>query len=575
MNRTGFTCTLVIGIATFTAMSTGANAADYHHVHVTASNATEAVKWYTEYMECLPLSDRDDAVDCAGTEIVFVSRPTLGSSQRTGIDHIAFSYADLTIKMSTLEAVGVRGSGVRLQRFEDGATLRVAPGLFKHGFIFDPWGTRIELVEDKDLLGFHHIHLSSTDPQTTLSWYHEIFGGERARLRNRLDGILLNNIWLFATHHAEGTPAATTGRAIDHIAFSVEDLDTAAVEMRRKNVRFVEEPRVPKGARTPVKRAFVAGPDNVRLEIVESGFAGVAMERTGPVDITTKLTDYTVARTPWGTPDFQGIWTGDAAHGIPLERPQNDGGREVLTAEEAAARRERGTLNSIWGYEAEWRDTTLGYVKSAPSQQVAMVTDPPNGRLPSTTPAGQERLQAARASYRQDLIPAGPEDLSNWVRCITRGVVPMPAIYNNGLQIVQGPDQVAIQWEMIHETRVIPTSDGSHMGPGITSYLGDARGRWEGDTLVVEVTNFNDRASFRGSSENLTLTERWTRTGPETLRYEFTFDDPTVWEKPWTGTYTFVRDDSQYELVEYACHEGNNSMFNILTGGRAKETAGK
>ena len=573
MNRTRLASALVVAVAALAAIPAAARAADYHHVHVTASNGTEAVKWYTEHMDCQPLSDRDDGVDCTGAEIVFVSRPTLGSSQRTGIDHISFSYADLTAKMAALEAVGVRGSGVRLQRFDDGSTLRDAPGLFKYGFIFDPWGTRIELVEDEDYLGFHHIHLSSVDPEATLAWYHDVFGGERARLRDRLDGILLGDIWLLATRHEEGTPAATPGRAIDHIAFSVEDLEAAAAEMRRKGVRFAEEPMVPEGGRTPARRAFVAGPDNVRLAVVEAGFAGVAVERPHAVDITTTLTEYTVARTPWGTPDLQGVWTGDAAHGIPLERPQDDAGKDVLTADEAAARRERETLNSIWGYEAEWRDTTLGYVKSAPSQQVAMVIDPPDGRIPSMTSEAQERMRVARAGFNRNRISAGPEDLSNWVRCITRGVVPMPAIYNNGLQIVQGPGHVAIQWEMIHETRVIPTDDTPHANPALTSYLGDARGHWEGDTLVVEVTNFNDLTSFRGSSEHLTLTERWTRTGPETLRYEFTLDDPTVWERPWTGMYSFVRDDSQYELVEYACHEGNNSMFNILTGARAKEAA--
>ena len=318
---------LVVAVAVLAAIPAAARAADYHHVHVTASNGTEAVKWYTEYMDCQPLSDRDDGVDCAGAEIVFVSRPTLGSSQRTSIDHISFSYADLTAKMAALEAVGVRGSGVRLQRFDDGSTLRDAPGLFKYGFIFDPWGTRIELVEDEDYLGFHHIHLSAVDPEATLAWYHDVFGGERARLRDRLDGILLGDIWLLATRHEEGTPAATPGRAIDHIAFSVEDLDAAAAEMRRKGVRFVEEPMVPEGGRTPEKRAFVAGPDNVRLAVVEAGFAGVAVERTHAVDITTTLTEYTVARTPWGTPDLQGVWTGDAAHGIPLERPQDDAGK--------------------------------------------------------------------------------------------------------------------------------------------------------------------------------------------------------------------------------------------------------
>ena len=572
MNRTRIVLALVVVVAaaSLVAIPAIARAADYHHVHVTASNATEAVKWYTRYMDCQPLSDRDDGVDCAGAQVVFDSRPTLGTSQRTGIDHISFSYADLTAKMAELESVGVRGSGVRLQRFADGSTLRDVPGLFKYGFIFDPWGTRIELVEDTDTLGFHHIHLSATDPAATLAWYQQVFGGESARLRDRLDGVLLGDIWLLAMRHEDGTPAATAGRAIDHIAFSVENLDSAAARMRRNGIDFLEEPAVPEGGRSSARRAIIGGPDNVSLAVVEAGFAGVVTEMAA-TDITTDLQPYTVPRTPWGAPDFQGVWTGDAAHGIPLQRPDDLAGVEVLTPEEAAARRERGTLGSIWGYESEWRDTTLGYVKSAPSRQVAMVIDPPDGRIPPMTPRGEELRAAARAARRP--LAEGPEDLSSWVRCITRSLVPTPGVYNNGMQIVQGPGHVALQREMIHETRVIPTDPRPHVGSDITSWLGDARGHWDGDTLVVEIKNFNGRAPYQGSSDALTMTERYTRTGPDTLEYQFTIDDPIVWTRPWTGMFTFVRDDTQYELVEYACHEGNYGMTNILSGARSREQA--
>ena len=543
--------------------------ADYHHVHLTTSNATEAINWYTRYLDCEPLADRDDSVDCAGAQVVFESRPTLGSSQRTGIDHISFSYPDLDAKMGELESIGVRGSGVRLQRFEDGSALRDEPGLFKHGFIFDPWGTRIELVEDADTLGFHHVHLSATDPAATLEWYLENFGGERARLRDSLDGLRVGDIWLLAMPHEGEAPAATAGRAIDHIAFAVDDIDSAAGDLRQRGVEFLEAPAVPEGARTSAMRAVIGGPDNVSLAVVEAGFAGVVSEMAEVTDITTERRDYTAPRTPWGTPDFQGVWTGDAAHGIPLERPEALADVDVLTPEQAAARRERGTLSSIWGYEAEWRDTTLGYVKSAPSRQVAMVIDPPDGRIPPRTAEG-ERLRAAARGMRRPLAE-GPEDLSSWVRCITRSLVPTPGVYNNGMQIVQGPNHVALQREMIHETRVVPTDSSPHVGPAVTSWLGDARGHWEGDTLVVEIRNFNGRAPYQGSSDALTMTERYTRTGPDTLEYQFTIDDPTVFTRPWTGMFTYVRDETQYELVEYGCHEGNYGMTNILSGARATE----
>ncbi|MBQ00551.1 MAG: hypothetical protein CL477_07685 [Acidobacteria bacterium] len=568
MNRTRIGHSLVVAAVSLIVMPAMVLAADYHHVHVTASNATEAVNWYSQYMDCQPLADRDDGVDCGGAQVVFDSRPSLGTSQRTGIDHISFSYADLTAKMADLEAVGVRGSGVRLQRFEDGSTLRDAPGLFKYGFVFDPWGTRIEMVEDADTLGFHHIHLSATDPAATLAWYQEMFGGESARLRDRLDGVLLGDIWLLAMRHEAGTPASTAGRAIDHIAFSVDNLDAAAADMRRNGVEFLEGPAVPEGGRTSARLGVIAGPDNVSLAIVEAGFAGVVSELS-TADITTDLQPYTVPRTPWGTPDFQGVWTGDAAHGIPLERPRDLADVEVLSPEQAAARRERGTLGSIWGYESEWRDTTLGYVKSAPSRQVAMVIDPPDGRIPDLTPRGKELRAAARAARRP--LAEGPEDLSSWVRCITRSLVQTPGVYNNGFQIVQGPGHVAMQVEMLHETRVIPTDSRPHLGSDISSWRGDARGHWEGDTLVVDITNFNGRVSYQGSSDTLTMTERYTRTGPDTLEYQFTIDDPTVWTRPWTGKFTYVRDDTQYELVEYACHEGNYGMTNILSGARSRE----
>ena len=365
----------------------------------------------------------------------------MGSTQGTGVNHIGFSYPDLTAKMTELEAVGVRGSGVRLQRFPDGSTVRDVPGLFKLGFIFDPWGTRIELVEDTETLGFHHIHLSATDPAATLAWYQDVLGGEPASLKGRLDGLRFGDVWVLVSEHGEGTPATTRGRALDHIGFVVPDLDAAAADMRRSGVVFQEDPAVPEGGRTSAKRAFIVGPDNVRLAVVETGWAGVAVARAEVA--ATDLEPYAVPRTPWGEPDMQGVWTSNSAHSIPLERPLDAAEVEALTPVEAEARRERGTLGSIWGYEREWRDTTLVYVKTAPSTQVAMVIDPPNGRVPPMTAEAEARAAAARsAGGERRSPPEGPEDLSLFVRCITRGVpgLMMPSIYNNGLQIVQVRD---------------------------------------------------------------------------------------------------------------------------------------
>ncbi len=551
-----------------------ARGAGFHHVQIISPSPSEATAWYARHLDCAPVPDRSDTAACNGIELVFSAQPTMGSTQGTGVDHIAFSYADVAAKMAALEAVGVRGSGVRLQRFDDGSTIRDVPGLNKQGFLFDPWGTRIELVQDPDRLGFHHVHLSAADPARTLAWYAKAFGGKPGKLGDSESGVQFGEAWLLAAKHPSGEPAPTRGRAIAHIAFGLPDLGTAAARLSLSGIELERPPEVPRNGRSDAKTALVRAPDRVTVMIVEPGFAGIdrskGREAAGPASSA-----YRTPRTPWGAPDLQGVWTGNAAHGIPLERPAALQDVDKLTEEQAAARRERGTLNSIWGYEREWRDTTLGYDKMRPSTQVAMIVDPPDGRLPAMTPEGERRAAQAQRerAERARRPPAGPEDLTPYVRCITRGLpgMMMAGIYNNGLQIVQGPGHVVLLKEMIHEARTIPTRPRAEVGAALTSWLGDSQGRWEGDTLVIETTRFNGRGSFRGSSADMELTERFTRVGPTKLLYEFTVDDPRVWTRPWTARFAFDLDDEQYELVEYACHEGNYGMFNILSGARAKD----
>ena len=417
------------------------------------------------------------------------------------------------------------------------------------------------------MLGFHHIQLNSVDPSEALNFYNQVFGGERARLKGVLDGVTFDGIWVLASEYTDGRPGITQGRTIDHIGFEVASFDEVSAQMNRLGVEFRQEPAIPDNARSSSKQAFILGPDGVTISVVEPGWAGI--EEQLAVAETESAELYVVPRTPWGEPDIQGIWTADAAHGIPLQRGIDVAGTDELTPEEAAARRERGTLNSIWGYDREWRDTTLGYVTSAPSTQVAMVVDPPNGQLPETTAAYKELVANAPARIPPQRART-PEDLGTYVRCITRGPVGMmmPSIYNNGLQILQSPGNVAIQKEMIHETRVISTEPREGFGDGLKTWLGDSHGRWEGDTLVVEVKNLNGRTSYLGSSAEMKLTQRFTRTGPNTLRYEFTVEDPAVWTEPWTGMFNFIKDDNQIELVEYACHEGNYGMTNTLSAAR-------
>ena len=386
----------VPAVAVLLMLASGAtSAATLDHVHLAVPSPIEAVNWYTEHLGCAPSGRQPDAAACHGIEIVFGAAPTLGGTPGTGVDHIAFSVADLEARMRELEAVGVGGAGVRLQRFADGSTFSDTAGPFRLGFIFDPWGTRIALVEDPENLGFHHVHLSAADPAAATAWYRDVLGGVPDRLAGQVNGLRFDDAWLLVSGHEDGLPAPTEGRTLDHLGFSVADLDEAAPAMREQRVEFEAPPAVPDNGRSDAARAFIAGPDNVRVAVVEVGWAGVVRDEFLATVTPEPGEPYAVPRTPWGTPDLQGIWTGDAAHGIPLERPLDAAEIAALTPEEAAARRERGTLRSIWGYEREWRDTTLGFARDAPSTQVAMIVDPPDGRLPPLTPEGEALVAAA------------------------------------------------------------------------------------------------------------------------------------------------------------------------------------
>jgi hypothetical protein len=203
-----------------------------------------------------------------------------------------------------------------------------------------------------------------------------------------------------------------------------------------------------------------------------------------------------------------------------------------------------------------------------------LVSDPPDGHVPPAVPEAATRA-AARAQARGVGGAADSyEDRSLYDRCITRGIPGsmMPAIYGNAYQIHQGPGFVAIRYEMVNETRVIPLDARPHVSGKIREYLGDARGRWEGKTLVVETTNFTDKTPYRGSSANLKMIEKFTPVAPDTVEWSVTFDDPQTWTRPWTFTMDLTRVDDSQQPFEYACHEGNYGMRNILTAARAQET---
>jgi hypothetical protein len=295
-----------------------------------------------------------------------------------------------------------------------------------------------------------------------------------------------------------------------------------------------------------------------------------------------------VPRTPWGDPDLQGTYTNANESGIPMERPADLAGRrlEDVTPAELArlmvARRERieRTAEVIGGTEDN--DTGAGpkhwYENYNPANSRAwMVSDPIDGTIPATTDSAKRRAAAVKAARRGgDGYYVGPfdspKDLTLYVRCITRGVPGsmMPAIYGNAYEIVQAPGFVAIRYEMVHETRVIPLDGRPHVAASVQGYMGDARGHWEGDTLVVEGRRYLEHSAFGGASDRLKTTERFRPAGKGTIEWSITFDDSDTWVRLWTFGMRLTKDESQ-PVFEYACHEGNEGLRGILSAARAAE----
>jgi hypothetical protein len=293
---------------------------------------------------------------------------------------------------------------------------------------------------------------------------------------------------------------------------------------------------------------------------------------------------YTPVKTSWGDPAIAGAYNNSDESGIPFERPKEFDGRTLdsFTPEELAKitqqRQERTIENNPKLSEFPGATSPMHWFENyfAANSRAWLVADPPDGKVPPLTDEAKQRA-AEREQARKGRGPADSyTDRSLYDRCITRGVPGsmMPAIYGNSYQIMQSPDAVTITYEMIHDTRVIPLNGRAHIDPSIRQYLGDARGHWDGVTLVVETTNFNDKVPYRGSSENLKMVERFTPLGPDTLEWSVTLDDPHTWAQPWTFTMNLTHDEAQ-PLFEYACHEGNYGLHNILSAARAEEAAAK
>ena len=290
-------------------------------------------------------------------------------------------------------------------------------------------------------------------------------------------------------------------------------------------------------------------------------------------------------RTAWGQPDLQGVW--DFRSITPMQRPNDLADQEFLTTEEAAELDQAAVERDVQSWNREARRTEAGGnvgaynnfwmdrgLKSVGTRRTSLIVYPPNGRMPSMTPSGQERAQARRDYAREH--PADTwGDFSSGVRCIlgfNAGPPFTPSAYNNNMQLFQTPDTVVVMTEMVNTSRVIPLNGQPHLDPDVLQWSGDSRGYWEGDTLVVETRNFDPKRKWRGTTASTRLVERFTRVDAETLEYTFTVTDPETWTSAWTASVPLVLNPEP--MFEYACHEGNYSMPVMLGGARTEELAG-
>jgi hypothetical protein len=304
---------------------------------------------------------------------------------------------------------------------------------------------------------------------------------------------------------------------------------------------------------------------------------------------------YSPPKTAWGDPKLEGVYTNDDETGVPFERPAEFDGKKIedITPDQLAAantRRNEQFNAGVAGTEfaGGLRPPTHLIFDSFDRRNSTpwLVVDPPDGHVPPLTEEARERQRRPRSiglgrGVSSNANAVGPfnsyEDLGLYDRCITRGIPAsmMPAGYGSFYEIVQGQETVALRYEMIHEHRIVPIDRGTNRHPHLTSGihldLGDARGRYEGDTLVVETTNFTQRSAYRGASEHLTMTERFTPMAPGVVEWRVTFDDPHTWARPWTFAMVLKQAKAGQQVYEYACHEGNYGLKNILTGARAAD----
>ena len=295
-----------------------------------------------------------------------------------------------------------------------------------------------------------------------------------------------------------------------------------------------------------------------------------------PSSPDSRVIENSTPRTPWGDPDLQGTW--DYKTITPLERPAAMAGRQFLTDAEKSELEKRAakrldeppdeTVPANLVHAPYWTDPGRRVLDD---KRTSLSIDPADGRIPPLSADAQLRLARRRANGREVGRADGPEDRSSLERCITWGLptATLPGLYNNNIQIVQAPGYVAIIHEMVHDVRIVPLDGRPSLASGIRQWFGSSHGHWDGATLVVETQNFSDKTNFRGSGANLHLVERFTRINADTIGYQLTVDDPTTWPRPWTAAYPMK--PSEGPIYEYACHEANVGLMDILEVARDEE----
>ena len=331
------------------------------------------------------------------------------------------------------------------------------------------------------------------------------------------------------------------------------------------------------------KRRFLAA-----AVVIVSSAAAAAQTPAKVPGRTASARPYVAPKTPWGDPDLQGNFTNKYEQATPFERPQEFEGRRIEDIQgtelaEVIQKRQQQQIDRAPFLSGDPTGRIAGPMEFRDIFEISKATrpwfvvDPPDGKIPPVTPEGRARIAARprTGSTFSNAMYNGPEDMSLYDRCITRGYPSsmLPAIYGDSYQIVQAPGFVAIRIEMIHETRVIPLDNQPHVGRTVGLDMGDPRGHWEGNTLVVETTNFRERSAYRNANpQTLRLIERFTRIAPGTIDWSVTVDDAATWGRPWTFSMPLTLNNSE-PVYEYACHEGNYAMKNVLSGSRAAEVA--